>query len=42
MAQKRGEPDRAPASDQAWPATAAAQDRARLPDARDPPGHLRH
>ena len=36
VAQKRGEPDRAPASDQAQPATAAAQDRAGLPDARAP------
>ena len=42
VAQERVEPDRTPIGDQARPAEASAQDRPGLPDARDPPGHLRH
>ena len=42
VAEERVEPDRTPIGDQAQPAMAAAQDRARMPDARDPPGHPRH
>ena len=41
VAEERGEPDGTPAGDQTRPAAAAAQDRAGLPDARDPAGHLR-
>lgn len=36
------EPGRTPIGDQARPAKTAIQDRARMPDARDPPRHLRH
>lgn len=42
MAEERVEPDRTPIGDQAQPAKTATQDCARMPDARDPPGHPRH
>lgn len=42
MTEERVEPDRTPIGDQAQPAKTAAQDRARMPDARDHPEHPRH
>ena len=42
VVEERIEPDRPAIGNQAQPATATIENRTRLSDARDPPGHLRH